>query len=83
MWNIDTRLLLCHTAPMKDDTQGLTSHVAILQQKPPQCARMWWSDGREKEVEQLEHYGERWNWRLEGRQEEPAVNNQPRHLGPW
>jgi hypothetical protein len=25
---------------------------------------MWWSDGREREVEQLELSEERWNWRL-------------------
>jgi hypothetical protein len=25
---------------------------------------MWWSDGREREVGQFEHYEERWNWRL-------------------
>jgi hypothetical protein len=25
---------------------------------------MWWTDVREKEVEQLEHCKERWNWRL-------------------
>jgi hypothetical protein len=26
---------------------------------------MWWSDGKEKEVEQLERYEERWNRRLQ------------------
>jgi hypothetical protein len=30
---------------------------------------MWWSGGREREVEQFEHYEERWNWRLKGREE--------------
>lgn len=27
---------------------------------------MWWSDMREREVEQLRRYKERWNWRPEG-----------------
>lgn len=30
-----------------------------LQQDLPQCASTWWSDRREKEVEQLEHHEER------------------------
>jgi hypothetical protein len=30
---------------------------------------MWWSDGREKEVKHLEHCEERWNGRLDGREE--------------
>jgi hypothetical protein len=47
-------------------TQGPTSHVASLQEEPPQCASMWWTDGRRREAEHLEHYGERGNWRLEG-----------------
>jgi hypothetical protein len=30
---------------------------------------MWWSDGRERDVESLEHYEERQNWRLEAEEE--------------
>lgn len=32
----------------------------------------------EKEMEQLEHYDERWNWRLK-----PVVHGEPHHPGPW
>jgi hypothetical protein len=33
-------------------------------------------------VEQLEHYEERWNWRLQGGDEQHIVSSQPSHLGP-
>jgi hypothetical protein len=39
--------------------------------------------GREKEVEQLERYEERWNWRLKGEEEKLVVSGQPSHLRPW
>jgi hypothetical protein len=39
-----------------------------------------WTDGREREVGQLEHYEERWNWRLKGGEEQPVVSDQPQHL---
>jgi hypothetical protein len=32
-------------------------------QEPSQCASVWWSNGREREVEQIEHYGVKSNWR--------------------
>ena len=51
------------------DNQGPVSLVASLQREPPQCASMWWSDGREREVGQLEQYEEKWNWKLEGGEE--------------
>lgn len=56
------------------------------EKEPPQCASMWWSYGREREAEQLEHYKERWNCRLEGgdsRVERPVVSDQTHHLLPW
>lgn len=31
---------------------------------------MWWTHGRERDLEQSEHYEERWNRRLEGGEEE-------------
>ena len=34
-------------------------------------------------MEQLEHYEERWNWRLKGGDEEPVVSGQLHYQGPW
>jgi hypothetical protein len=31
----------------------------------------------------LEHQEERWNWKVQGEEEQPAVSGQPCHLGPW
>lgn len=45
----------CHTEKMENVTKGPTSHTASLRQEPSQCVGMWWSEGREREVEQLEH----------------------------
>ena len=44
---------------------GATSHMAGLQTCPPQCVAMWWTNGRDREVEQLEYYDERWTSRLQ------------------
>jgi len=41
---------------------------------------MWWSDGKEREAEQLEHREERRNWRLKGRKELPVIVVRP---APW
>lgn len=38
---------------------GPTSHMASLQQVPPQCAGIWWSGGRTKRSGPVEHYEER------------------------
>lgn len=46
-----------------------------LQQEPLQGANIWWTDGREREAEQLEHTEERRNGRLEGGEEKPAVSS--------
>ena len=52
---------------------------------------MWWTDKIEREVEQLEHYEKRWNWRLEvveeylpesGLPPRAIVRSQPKML-PW
>lgn len=51
---------------MEDVTQGSASHVASLKQEHHNVRR---SDGGERAVEQLEHYGEKENWRLEGKKE--------------
>lgn len=45
---------------------GATSPIVSLQWESPQCESMWWSDEKEQEVEQLEHYEESWDWGLEG-----------------
>jgi hypothetical protein len=34
-------------------------------------------------VEQLEHYEGRWNWRVQGGEEQPVVSGQPCHPRPW
>ena len=34
---------------------------------------MWCSDGREREVEQLEYYEERWNWKRKGGEEQAVT----------
>ena len=68
-WTEDTCWLSCHVAWTENVTHGPASHVAILKLEPPQRASICLSDGREREVEQLEHYEERWNWRLEGGEE--------------
>ena len=36
--------------------RGPIEHVASLQQEPQQCVNMWHTDGKEREVEQPEHY---------------------------
>ena len=48
---------------------GALLPTATLQWEQLQCASMWWSDGRERDVESLEHYEERQNWRLEAEEE--------------
>ena len=60
----DTCLLTLHTAWMEDAVQVPTGHLNSLQLELPQSVTMWCSDGRERIVEQLEHYKERWNWSL-------------------
>lgn len=50
----------------KMSSRGL---IASLQHEQPQYANMWWTDGREKEIEQLEHYGQRQNWTLKDGEE--------------
>lgn len=50
----DTHLSPCRAVQMEDVTQGPASHVASLQQEPPQCGSVWWSDGRERDVERPE-----------------------------
>jgi hypothetical protein len=60
----NTYLFPHHTAQTEEVTQRSTSCVASLQWEPPQCMSMLWSEGREREEEQLGHYEERWNWRL-------------------
>lgn len=32
----------------EDVTQGPVNHVASLQQEPPQCMSVWWTEGRER-----------------------------------
>jgi hypothetical protein len=54
---------------IEDVTQGPSNYVASQQLETPQCVNMWWSDRREREMEQFEHYDEWWNWRLEGRED--------------
>lgn len=66
---------------MKDITQEPAICKSSLQLEPPQCASIWWSDGKERETEQLEHHEDRWNWRLKGREEETIVSGQSCHLG--
>lgn len=75
----DTHLLPRHTGCM----ENIIQEPASLQQEPPQCANMWWSDGGEREVEQLEHYEVRQNQRLEGGEEKPVVRGQSCSLEPW
>lgn len=57
-WVTDTCLLPFHTAWVEDVTQGPVNCMPSLQCEPPQCVSMWWSVGREREVEQHEHYEE-------------------------
>lgn len=44
---------------------------------------MWWTDGRERDVGQLEDYEERGNWRIKGGKGQPVVSSLPCHLRPW
>lgn len=53
-WAIDTHSPPYHTPQMEDDAQKPTSHVACLQQEPSPFASIWWSDGKEGEMKQLE-----------------------------
>lgn len=41
---------------MKEIIQSPASHMASQEQDPPQSVSMGWSDGKEGEAEQLEHY---------------------------
>ena len=67
---IDICLLTLHIAAwMEDVTQGPASCVASLYLEPPQCASMWWTDGRDREMEQPEHCEKRWDWRLRSGEE--------------
>jgi hypothetical protein len=34
---------------------------------------MWWRDGRKREAEQVDHHEERWDGRLEGERNRPAL----------
>ena len=51
------------------------SHPVALQpcgqpaEGAPQCASMWWTDGRDREMEQPEHCEKRWDWRLRSGEE--------------
>lgn len=49
--------LAAHYAAERENvTHGSASHVSSLQQQEPrQYASVWWTDGREREVGQLEH----------------------------
>ena len=49
--------------------------MGSMQKDPPQSESMLWSDEREREVEQLEHYEEKWKMRLEGEEEYPVVSH--------
>jgi hypothetical protein len=44
---------------------------------------MWWTDGRERDVGQLEDYEERGNWRIKGGKGQPVVSSLPCHLRPY
>jgi hypothetical protein len=44
-----------------EDTQRPTCCLAYLQRDTSMCK--WWRDGREREEERFEYYGERWDWR--------------------
>ena len=57
--------------------------MASLRRDPPQYVSLWCTDGREREVEQLQHYEEMWTQRLEGGEAEHVMNGLPHHLGPW
>ena len=41
-------------------------HEAVVTTK---CVSMWWTNEREREAEQCDHYEERQNWIYEGREE--------------
>jgi hypothetical protein len=45
----------CHVAQPESVTQGPASWEASLQ--PEGCASMWWTDGKERQVELIECYG--------------------------
>lgn len=59
-----------------EDTQKPASHVV----HPLQCASMCWRYGSKRETDRFNHCAERWNWRLEGGEEQSAVSGQPCHL---
>ena len=63
-WMRKTDRDLQTTMPATDLSSRPAIHVASLLWEPTQGVNMQWIDGREREVEQLEHYEERWNWRL-------------------
>lgn len=67
---------------MEEVTRGApASCMASLQWEPSQRAHMYWSDGKEREVEQLEHREE---MELETQGGEgKLVIVQSRNLGPW
>jgi hypothetical protein len=54
---------------MENIAQVPAGCMAHLKWEPLQCANVCSSHGTEREEEQLEHYDERWNWRLKGGEE--------------
>lgn len=58
-----------------------TSHLPSLKWKPLQCMSMLRSNGREKELEQIKHYEERWNWETQGSRRVACC--ELCHLRPW
>lgn len=80
-WAIHIHLSPCHTAWVGNCHPGTHQKWASLKWEPPQCASMWWSHGREREEEQPELYGERWNWRIVGGEEWLAVKGEPCYRG--
>lgn len=66
--HLESCLLLCHAVEADEVTQKPAGHVASLEWRLLQCAK-YVVDGRERKAEQFENYEERWDWRLESREE--------------
>lgn len=65
------------TSLQEDTTQEPASCMVSLQRSHTMCEDVVDRQALKREVEQLEHYEERWNWRLEGGEKQLDVRSLP------
>lgn len=67
-----------------EDTQRPSYNSMICPQPEPlQYTSVWWTEGREREAEQLEPSEERWHWRRKGGEEQHVVSSLSAMVMSW